>query len=142
MSIKTKLAALGGATVLGASLSVVGLTVPAQAADHYTWACNSSASDETIYWYNNNTSLGLGSYAQPNECDPTGNWYTYINDIRVDVDVTGGPDRGVDIDSYKIGWVNHGYGSCHEGETDSSNPPDEYWDDGFRYRNYTNGSCS
>jgi hypothetical protein len=42
------------------------------------------------------------------------------NEIRVDVDIDNGP---YDVDSYYIGVEGQGYGPCHNGENQDSDPP-------------------
>jgi hypothetical protein len=126
------LASLG--LVLGGS--ILG-TPPAQA---FVWdnACNSSGSDETVVFKNYNA--GYSTEAYPGWCYP--NTFGDGTNMIVDVDATGSASRGVDVDSYKIGWIDHGYGTCHVGETDASNPPDNYENPGVRYFNSTGTNCA
>jgi hypothetical protein len=90
--------------------------------------CNDSRSDETIQMYT--SSYNYAPYLDPGECS---NW-TVAEGTRVDVDVTCCSFRGgggVDVDSYRIYNVANGtWGPCHEGETNSSDPPNGgaiYW---------------
>lgn len=142
MQIKSiaKKAGVGAAGLALAGGFSVLATQPASAAT-YTLICNSDYSDEWIRWYGSGDPHGLGGYAPPSDCDNTGSQYISITYLRVDVDTTGSNSNGVDIDSYKIGEIDVGWGPCHTGETDSSNPPDEYANHGIRYRNYKGGSC-
>jgi hypothetical protein len=64
-------------------------------------------------------------------------WNMYSAHVRVDTDGPG----GADMNSYEIGHINYGYGGCHSGETNSSDPPDSYGDTGFRYHTVTGSNC-
>lgn len=142
MNIKSiaRRATLSAVAIATLGAGAVVATAPAEAA-FYPWMKNSSASDEWIRYYSyGNPSNGRYLYPGDNESSTAPNPDIAINDIRVDVDTTGSTSRGVDVDSYKIGDEGNGYGPCHVGETDASNPPDTYT--AIIYRNYTNSSCS
>ena len=90
--------------------------------------CNDPRSDETIQAYV--SSYSYTPYLEPGECSNT----MVAEGTRVDVDVVCCGDRGVDVDSYKIWSASGGWGSCHNGETNSSDPPNDpggvvYWTD-------------
>lgn len=144
MSIKSMAKRVGlGVASLG--LVAGGAALTAAPAEAFIWdaACNSSASDEFIgvgYIYQSGDNFGNGELLGDGVC-----YYNYFSDgtnLRVNTDPTGSGTYGVDTDSYKIGWIDHGYGPCHVGETMVSNPDDSYENPGFRYMVATNSSCS
>ena len=142
MHLFKKIAALMGALATIVTFAIVS-TLPAEAypPESFSEFCNSAYSDDVVIAYR-------GPYS-----DPSKTWWTDtdqcwfdgvpsavgpVTDIRVDVDPAG---FGADIDSYKIGEIGVGWGPCHDGETNSSNPPDSYGANGVRYRNYSNSGC-
>ena len=95
--------------------------------------CNSSASDDRLEvssttWTDVTPLIRIGK-------DQCKSFNFPASSVRVGVDAYGSPD----IDSYKLGIIGQGYGPCHHGENDFSDPPNTGQ---VRYRNYTNGSCS
>jgi len=93
--------------------------------------CNDPRSDETIQAYV--SSYNYAPFLRPGDCSNT----MVAEGTRVDVDVVCCGDLGVDIDSYKI--YSSGWGKCHVGETNDSDPPND--PNGIVYWNSVGSSC-
>lgn len=148
MSILHKIG-LGLASSILAIGGAVALTAPASAAPappYFYNECNSSGSDNGIRVYDVNdasqgNTLGIGDCSNAIQ-NPPGRDFIYVPSVRVDVNPELYFGSGSDIDSYKIGHIDFGYGGCHESsENSGSNPDDDYADTGFRYKNYTSSTC-
>ena len=134
MNVRKKLVSL----FASAALAFVGLFATAgsaQAATYFPDECNSSASDGQIDSYDWDRNI-YHWYVNEGDCvDHVGIAEAWK--IRVDTD----PSGGYDMESYEIGHINFGYGSCHSGETNTSDPSDSYTDTGFRYHTVRGSNC-
>jgi hypothetical protein len=102
----------------------------AYAASTYIYVYNSSASDATIKVYDKYHPSTRYDFVGPGERSKQ--MYNGFNDIRVDVD-------NKSIDSYKLGIVGNGYGSCHKDSSNTASDPPNALE--VRYRNYQSRSC-
>jgi hypothetical protein len=133
------------AVLLAGILPIVGLSVmftqPAAAAENYANAvCNSDYSYNSIRVYSNYPGATYSYTLGAGQC--VSRPWNGADNLRVDVEGCSNIIQCWDIDSYKIGEINVGWGPCHEdSENDASDPPDSYNDNGIRYRNYRTTTC-
>jgi hypothetical protein len=107
------------ASFLLSCVSALFLAQPAEAIVGPTQKiCNSSNSVAWIKVWRIGGGSGFPSYIAPD--GTCGTFAQTDNELRVDVDPEWGPS---DVDSYRIGQEGEGYGPCHSGENDSSDPP-------------------
>jgi hypothetical protein len=134
-----QLAGITGALILGVSGAAIAL--PAEAdhgGENYMNAlCNSDYSDSSIRAYSNYPGATYSYTLKAGQC--VSRPWNGADNLKVDVE-TG---LSLDIDSYKIGEINVGWGPCHENsENEASDPSDHYNDNGTRYRTSTSSNCS
>lgn len=128
-------------TMAAALFGMVALTTPAFAdhgSDGTIFVCNSSGSTAPIDVYHSDSGSDHDVYNWLGFGACTGN--TINNDnLRVDVESDG---NAQDVDSYKQGEINVGYGPCHENsENPASDVSDHSNDNGARYHNWAGARC-
>ena len=137
--------------VLIACLSLVGVAIAASPASaggappYFKDECNSSVSPTGIRSYDLDQPAkgnNLDSGECRNDLGAFGD-YIYVPQVRVDVNPELFLGGGVDVDSYVPGEIGVGYDVCRENsENSEANPVNDWADNGFRYKTYTNGNCS
>jgi hypothetical protein len=140
LSARARVALILGSLLLAAMAAIFAPAPQADASQDAYKVCLSSVADAGIL---PSDIHGYGFILSRGGCETLDNASGGGDAIRVDVDPEWSAYQwGSDIDSYKIGHIDYGYGPCHDNsENDNSNPPDSYADTGARYNNYAGANC-